>query len=65
MNAEGFSVRKTGNIGLEIVSPTGTVIAWATSDVVGCLLTELLNGFANAAELVSGATRMNGTNSKE
>lgn len=65
MNAEGFSVRKTGNTGLEIVSPTGTVIAWATSELVGCLIAKLLNGFVNAPELVSGETRMNELNETE
>ena len=42
----GFSMRRTGNIGVEILDPNGSVIALATNDVVGALLCHLLNEHA-------------------
>lgn len=43
MNQRKFEIRRTGTIGLEIISPHGFVIAWAADDVIGALLVDLLN----------------------
>lgn len=39
-----FSIRRTGNIGIEILDPNGWVIAWAIDELVGATLVHLLNG---------------------
>jgi len=57
MNESKFTLRKNGNVGLEIVSPNGIVTAWATNDVVGAVLCELLNKNEKAASIIEAITK--------
>lgn len=39
----GFSLHQTGNIGQEIISPSGNIIAWTTNPVFGAFIVRILN----------------------
>jgi hypothetical protein len=56
MNEIKFTVRRTGNVGLEIVSPNGVVMAWTTDEVIGAVLCDLLNTNQKAASIIEAAT---------
>jgi len=56
MNESKVTIRKTGNVGLEIVSPNGIVTAWTTNEVVGIMLCELLNTNEKAASVIEAIT---------
>jgi hypothetical protein len=38
-----FSIRQSGNIGLEIISTRGTVVAWTTDEIVAQVIVNHLN----------------------
>jgi len=40
-----FTVRQSGNVGQEIVSPRGKVVAWTVDPVIGHLICRLANEF--------------------
>lgn len=40
-----FTIRQSGNVGKEIVSPRGKVVAWAVDPLFGDLICLLLNEF--------------------
>ena len=40
---ESYTLQQSGNIGQEIISPEGKVIAWTTDPVIGALLKSILN----------------------
>ena len=40
-----FTVRQSGNVGQEIVSPRGNVVAWTVDPVFGHLMCRLINEF--------------------
>ncbi len=40
-----FTVRQSGNVGQEIVSPCGTIVAWTVDPVFGYLMCRLVNEF--------------------
>ena len=40
-----FTVRQSGNVGQEIVSPRGNVVAWTVDPVFGHLMCRLVNEF--------------------
>lgn len=44
-----FTIRQSGNIGLEIVSPRGKVVAWATDRIIARIVAERLNEFLGDA----------------
>lgn len=39
----GFSLHQTSNIGQEIISPSGNIIAWTTNPVFGAFIVRILN----------------------
>ncbi len=40
-----FTLKQSGNIGQEIVSPRGNVVAWTVDPILGHLISRLLNEF--------------------
>ena len=40
-----FTVRQSGNVGQEVVSPRGEVVAWTVNPVFGHLICRLVNEF--------------------
>ena len=40
-----FTIRQSGNVGQEIVSPCGNVVAWTVDPVFGHLVCRLVNEF--------------------
>lgn len=40
---EGFTLRLSGNIGQEIISPRGNILAWTTDADFGAFLCRILN----------------------
>lgn len=38
-----FAIRQSGNIGQEILSPRGNIIAWTTDAVFGAFIVRILN----------------------
>lgn len=40
---EQFSLQQSGNIGHEIISPNGNVLAWTTDSVFGAFMVRILN----------------------
>ncbi len=43
MTNESYILINSGNIGQEIISPQGKVIAWTTDPLIGAFLTRVLN----------------------
>lgn len=43
-----FTIRQSGNIGLEVLSPRGKVVAWATDRIIARIVAERLNEFFDA-----------------
>ena len=41
---EGFTLRQSGNLGQELISPCGTILAWTTDAVFGAFICRVLNG---------------------
>jgi hypothetical protein len=39
----GFSLHQTGNIGQEIISPRGNILAWTTDPIFGAFIVRVLN----------------------
>jgi hypothetical protein len=47
---KGYMLRQSGNIGLEIISPTGKILAWTTDPVFGAFICRVMNDiFADEA----------------
>ena len=38
-----FTLRQSGNLGQELISPCGTILAWTTNAVFGALVCRVLN----------------------
>lgn len=38
-----YTYRKSGEVGVEIISPDGKVVMWATDDVLAAIVVGLLN----------------------
>jgi len=56
MNESKSTLRKNGNLGLEIVSPNGIVIVWTTKEIIGILLCDFFNTNDNAASIIEAIT---------
>ena len=56
---KGYMLRQSGNIGLEIISPTGKILAWTTDPAFGAFMCRVMNDvFSNddPLEAVFGET---------
>jgi hypothetical protein len=38
-----FTLQQSGNVGLEIISPNGKILAWTTEPVFGSFIVRILN----------------------
>ena len=47
---DAFNLRQTGNIGQEIISLTGKVVAWTTDPVFGAFICRILNDVCSNEE---------------
>lgn len=57
MNNESYKIQQSGNIGQEIISSQGKVIAWTTDPVIGALLISILNKYDLETIFDSGDTQ--------
>jgi len=48
--SERFILRPSGNIGQELISPKGKILAWTTDAVFGTFLVRILNEYRAAPE---------------
>ena len=46
----GFTLHQSGTIGLEILSPSGNILAWTTDPVFGALMVRILNAIYSEDE---------------
>ena len=46
----GFTLRQSGNIGQEIISPRGVILAWTTDSVFGTFIVRFLNDLSSDGE---------------
>jgi hypothetical protein len=44
---QGFTLRQSGNIGQEIISPRGVILAWTTDPVFGTFIVRFLNDLSS------------------
>jgi hypothetical protein len=49
---QGYTLRQSGNIGLEIISPRGKVLAWATDPVFAAFICRVMNDVVSYDEPV-------------
>lgn len=40
---KAFTIQQSGNLGQEIISPSGKILAWTTDQVFGSFMVQLLN----------------------
>lgn len=46
----GFTLQQSGNIGQEIISPRGNILAWTTDPVFGGFIVKILNAIYSEDE---------------
>jgi hypothetical protein len=39
----GFTLQQSGNIGQEVISPRGNILAWTTDPIFGAFIVQVLN----------------------
>jgi len=49
----GFTLKHSGNIGQELISPRGKILAWTTDAVFGAFMCRVLNGLLSADDPVA------------
>lgn len=45
-----FTLQQTGNVGQEIISPNGNILAWTTDPVFGAFIVRILNAIYSEDE---------------
>ena len=61
---DNFSLRQSGKIGQEIISPSGKVLAWTTDPVFGAFLIRILNEHLSVTDPVKAIFEEEATNGK-